>query len=220
MATKMKLKLKTVFVLYFMVSLLGLVYALMQLGKLALHRSETGKHTSEKRVTFHVSFLQDNAVTVPSMTCPKIGPYLGCGGNWTVSRSRWRSLRSPDSPRNKQPSPPYPPSLSSHRHMQGSCYSLLTTGACSSFSLHLVTKHYILDCSGWCRRPNWLDCPRRSSTFPSYTGSWWRILHTRRHWWLTSLWRVAWLTPTCTCPPPRTANCRRCGQWMQTPQLF
>lgn len=46
MATK--LKLKTVFVLYFMVSLLGLVYALMQLGKLALHRSETGKHTSEE----------------------------------------------------------------------------------------------------------------------------------------------------------------------------
>ena len=33
MATRMKLKLKTVFVLYFMVSLLGLVYALMQLGK-------------------------------------------------------------------------------------------------------------------------------------------------------------------------------------------
>lgn len=30
---RMKLKLKTVFVLYFMVSLLGLVYALMQLGK-------------------------------------------------------------------------------------------------------------------------------------------------------------------------------------------
>lgn len=34
MAPKMKLKLKTVFVLYFMVSLLGLVYALMQLGRL------------------------------------------------------------------------------------------------------------------------------------------------------------------------------------------
>lgn len=33
MATRMKLKLKTVFVLYFMVSLLGLLYALMQLGK-------------------------------------------------------------------------------------------------------------------------------------------------------------------------------------------
>lgn len=33
MATKMKLKLKTVFVLYFLVSLMGLVYALMQLGK-------------------------------------------------------------------------------------------------------------------------------------------------------------------------------------------
>lgn len=33
MATRMKLKLKTVFVLYFMVSLLGLIYALMQLGK-------------------------------------------------------------------------------------------------------------------------------------------------------------------------------------------
>lgn len=48
MATKMKLKLKTVFVLYFMVSLLGLVYALMQLGKVALHRSETGEHTSER----------------------------------------------------------------------------------------------------------------------------------------------------------------------------
>lgn len=33
MATRMKLKLKTVFVLYFMVSLLGLIYALMQLGE-------------------------------------------------------------------------------------------------------------------------------------------------------------------------------------------
>lgn len=33
MATRMKLKLKTVFVLYFMVSLMGLIYALMQLGK-------------------------------------------------------------------------------------------------------------------------------------------------------------------------------------------
>lgn len=33
MAARMKLKLKTVFVLYFMVSLLGLVYALMQLGE-------------------------------------------------------------------------------------------------------------------------------------------------------------------------------------------
>ncbi|XP_068611811.1 galactosylgalactosylxylosylprotein 3-beta-glucuronosyltransferase 3 [Brachionichthys hirsutus] len=33
MATRMKLKLKTVFVLYFMVSLLGLIYALMQLGQ-------------------------------------------------------------------------------------------------------------------------------------------------------------------------------------------
>lgn len=139
MATK--LKLKTVFVLYFMVSLLGLVYALMQLGKLALHRSETGKHTSEE--SHLMSFLQDNAVTVPSMTCPKIGPYLGCGGNWTVFRSRWRSLRPPDSPRNKHPSRPYPPSLSSPRHMQGSCYSLLTTGARSSphFSLHLVTQN-------------------------------------------------------------------------------
>lgn len=35
MATRMKLKLKTVFVLYFMVSLMGLVYALMQLGELS-----------------------------------------------------------------------------------------------------------------------------------------------------------------------------------------
>lgn len=43
MATKMKLKLKTVFVLYFMVSLLGLVYALMQLGKLSLHRLDLGE---------------------------------------------------------------------------------------------------------------------------------------------------------------------------------
>ncbi|XP_013874498.1 galactosylgalactosylxylosylprotein 3-beta-glucuronosyltransferase 3 [Austrofundulus limnaeus] len=33
MAARMKLKLKTVFVLYFMVSLMGLVYALMQLGQ-------------------------------------------------------------------------------------------------------------------------------------------------------------------------------------------
>ena len=33
MATGMRLKLKTVFVLYFMVSLMGLVYALMQLGE-------------------------------------------------------------------------------------------------------------------------------------------------------------------------------------------
>jgi len=30
---RMRLKLKTVFVMYFMVSLLGLIYALMQLGK-------------------------------------------------------------------------------------------------------------------------------------------------------------------------------------------
>ncbi|KAG7261209.1 hypothetical protein CRUP_006934 [Coryphaenoides rupestris] len=33
MATRMRLKLKTVFVLYFMVSLMGLIYALMQLGQ-------------------------------------------------------------------------------------------------------------------------------------------------------------------------------------------
>lgn len=45
MATRMKLKLKTVFVLYFMVSLLGLVYALMQLGRLSLHRSDLGEKT-------------------------------------------------------------------------------------------------------------------------------------------------------------------------------
>lgn len=38
MATK--LKLKTVFVLYFMVSLLGLVYALMQLGKFIVQKRE------------------------------------------------------------------------------------------------------------------------------------------------------------------------------------
>lgn len=37
----MKLKLKTVFVLYFMVSLLGLVYALMQLGEWMHMRLQT-----------------------------------------------------------------------------------------------------------------------------------------------------------------------------------
>lgn len=42
MATRMKLKLKTVFVLYFMVSLLGLVYALMQLGKWLIHSLHPG----------------------------------------------------------------------------------------------------------------------------------------------------------------------------------
>lgn len=45
MATKMKLKLKTVFVLYFMVSLLGLVYALMQLGRLSLVQIPFGRKT-------------------------------------------------------------------------------------------------------------------------------------------------------------------------------
>lgn len=37
MATRMRLKLKTVFVLYFLVSLLGLIYALMQLGEQTLN---------------------------------------------------------------------------------------------------------------------------------------------------------------------------------------
>ena len=41
MATRMKLKLKTVFVLYFMVSLLGLVYALMQLGEWSARRAHS-----------------------------------------------------------------------------------------------------------------------------------------------------------------------------------
>ncbi|XP_077444252.1 galactosylgalactosylxylosylprotein 3-beta-glucuronosyltransferase 3 [Stigmatopora argus] len=40
MATRMRLKLKTVFVLYFLVSLLGLIYALMQLG----HRCDCTDH--------------------------------------------------------------------------------------------------------------------------------------------------------------------------------
>lgn len=51
MATKMKLKLKTVFVLYFMVSLLGLVYALMQLGKLSLDGSDLGGKQKEGKTT-------------------------------------------------------------------------------------------------------------------------------------------------------------------------
>lgn len=167
---------------------------------------------------FNVSlaFLQDNAVTVPSMTCLKIVPYLGCGGKWTVFRSRWRSLRRPDSPRNQQPSPPYPPSLLLPLHMQGSYYSLLgLVPSFSSFCIWWYKTHFIFVCPGWCRRLNWLDCPRHFSTFHSCTGSWWKTLRTRRHWWLTSLWRVAWPTPTCTCPQPRTANCRRCWWWMQ-----
>lgn len=46
MATRMRLKLKTVFVLYFMVSFLGLVYALMQLGKLTpLHNKPFTRKT-------------------------------------------------------------------------------------------------------------------------------------------------------------------------------
>lgn len=71
MATK--LKLKTVFVLYFMVSLLGLVYALMQLGKLSYRN---GKNPANQVLYFAVSLpcLQGNAATVQSMTCPKIGP--------------------------------------------------------------------------------------------------------------------------------------------------
>lgn len=49
MATKMKLKLKTVFVLYFMVSLLGLVYALMQLGKLSLFSLDLGEKQKQEK---------------------------------------------------------------------------------------------------------------------------------------------------------------------------
>ncbi|KAM9834307.1 galactosylgalactosylxylosylprotein 3-beta-glucuronosyltransferase 3 isoform 1-T7 [Syngnathus typhle] len=44
MATRMRLKLKTVFVLYFLVSLLGLIYALMQLG----HRCDCTEHDMPK----------------------------------------------------------------------------------------------------------------------------------------------------------------------------
>ncbi|XP_023994696.2 galactosylgalactosylxylosylprotein 3-beta-glucuronosyltransferase 3 [Salvelinus sp. IW2-2015] len=44
MATRMKLKLKTVFVLYFMVSLMGLIYALMQLGQ----RCDCAEHDMPK----------------------------------------------------------------------------------------------------------------------------------------------------------------------------
>ncbi|XP_057710880.1 galactosylgalactosylxylosylprotein 3-beta-glucuronosyltransferase 3 [Corythoichthys intestinalis] len=47
MATRMRLKLKTVFVLYFMVSLLGLIYALMQLGQ----RCDCTEHDMPKERT-------------------------------------------------------------------------------------------------------------------------------------------------------------------------
>ncbi|XP_061565440.1 galactosylgalactosylxylosylprotein 3-beta-glucuronosyltransferase 3 [Cololabis saira] len=53
MATRMKLKLKTVFVLYFMVSLMGLVYALMQLGQ----RCDCTQHVIPKDRT--ISHLRD-----------------------------------------------------------------------------------------------------------------------------------------------------------------
>lgn len=62
MATKMKLKLKTVFVLYFMVSLLGLLYALMQLGKLSLPRSNFGRK-AEKRA-FMAGVMSEGVVAM------------------------------------------------------------------------------------------------------------------------------------------------------------
>lgn len=62
---------------------------------------------------------------------------------------------------------------------------------------------------GWCRRLSWLAYPTPFCTSLSSTGLWWRIRHIRRHWWRTSSRKVAWLTPTCICPQPRTGNCRR-----------
>ncbi|KAF6715918.1 Galactosylgalactosylxylosylprotein 3-beta-glucuronosyltransferase 3 [Oryzias melastigma] len=53
MATRMKLKLKTVFVMYFMVSLMGLIYALMQLGQ----RCDCTEHITVKDRT--ISRLQE-----------------------------------------------------------------------------------------------------------------------------------------------------------------
>uniref|UniRef100_A0A3P9HNL8 Galactosylgalactosylxylosylprotein 3-beta-glucuronosyltransferase n=2 Tax=Oryzias latipes TaxID=8090 RepID=A0A3P9HNL8_ORYLA len=53
MATRMKLKLKTVFVMYFMVSLMGLIYALMQLGQ----RCDCTEHIMVKDRT--ISRLQE-----------------------------------------------------------------------------------------------------------------------------------------------------------------
>lgn len=133
---------------------------------------------------------QVNAVTAQSTTCLKTVPYLGCGGKCTVFRSRWGSLRRPNNPRNRRPNLPSLPSLSSPQHMQGSRWGRFphsSLPACLSppSSVTLDTIPLISVCSGWCRRPSWLVCRRRSSMFLSSTGSWWRTRHTRRHWWLT-----------------------------------
>lgn len=148
MATRMKLKLKTVFVLYFMVSLLGLVYALMQLGEWVsiavmnndpenidqCHRqnvimpkwaSSEVETVSQMKIHFvswtalFVVSLKVSAVTAQSTTCLKTVLYLGCEESCIVFKSRWESQRRPNSPRNNQSSPPYPPSLSSPQHTQG-----------------------------------------------------------------------------------------------------
>lgn len=57
MATRMKLKLKTVFVLYFMVSLMGLVYALMQLGEWSAHGFKGLFFFYRRHLTFTISTM-------------------------------------------------------------------------------------------------------------------------------------------------------------------
>jgi hypothetical protein len=90
MATGMRLKLKTVFVLYFMVSLMGLVYALMQLGE-PTSRKTTPPTLHPNYIQYVVLIhrvLQVSAVTAQSTTCPRIVPSPGCGGSCTALRSR------------------------------------------------------------------------------------------------------------------------------------
>lgn len=142
MATRMKLKLKTVFVLYFMVSLMGLIYALMQLGKCVcvcqnlvvlqshspvVHFQLTDSNFSPptKLIILDPSFVhcvpgvQVNVVTAQSMTCPRTVPYRACGGSYTVFRSRSGNPRPPNNHRSSRPRHPCPPSSSSPRHTQG-----------------------------------------------------------------------------------------------------
>lgn len=131
---------------------------------------------------FNVSlpFWQDNAVTVPSMTCLKIVPYLGCGGKWTVFRSRWRSLRRPDSPRNQQPSPPYPSSLLLPLHIQGSCYSLLgLVPSFRLFSLYLVIQNTLYFCLS--RLVQKAELTRLSQTFLHVPQLHWIVVEDSPH---------------------------------------
>lgn len=69
MATRMRLKLKTVFVLYFMVSLMGLIYALMQLGQ----RCDCTEHDMPKdrtisRLRGELHRLQEQTKKVEGLT--------------------------------------------------------------------------------------------------------------------------------------------------------